>query len=93
VARTKKNSQSIAERFWACVPDRPADGCWLWAGYRARGRTDRYGRLGIGKRPEGAHRISLAEMVVPYRDPSRLVRVWSANPRGIPVFVDSRMES
>lgn len=48
--------RSHHERFWAFVPDRPADGCWLWQGSRMpRG----YGKFGVtAKESQYAHRLA-----------------------------------
>lgn len=48
-------SRSHHERFWAFVPDRPADGCWIWQGSRMpRG----YGKFAFKGESQYAHRLA-----------------------------------
>lgn len=47
----------VKQRFHKYSPNRPSDGCWLWAGAcHPRG----YGKLIIRNRVEAAHRVSWA---------------------------------
>ncbi len=48
-------SAPTTERFWKYVDKRGPDECWLWTGGL---QTVGYGRLLVGGRYEGAHRIS-----------------------------------
>lgn len=43
---------SIVGRFWDKVPDRPENGCWIWAGRKVGG----YGALRSGRTASGKHR-------------------------------------
>ena len=44
---------SLEERFWSRVKKTPT--CWIWTGQVSKGG---YGRLRVGKRMPGAHRVS-----------------------------------
>lgn len=49
---------SVAERFWAKIPDQPGLDCWEWQGARC---TAGYGRFNIGHgRIANAHRLVFA---------------------------------
>jgi hypothetical protein len=47
----------VSDRFWAKVPDRPDEGCWLWHGaLTAKG----YGKIYVDGRYLSAHRVAVA---------------------------------
>src|SRR6266542_6769721 len=48
--------ERLPRRFWAKASPDPNAGCWLWNGFRVKG----YGRLTVGSRTNGSHRVVLA---------------------------------
>jgi hypothetical protein len=56
-------------RFLAFVPDRPADGCWLWRGHTSK----EYGRFWLNGAAVPAHRVSYLLYVDASLLPSSLV--------------------
>jgi hypothetical protein len=55
--RIAADRPTIERRFWSHVGKHGADDCWEWTGYR---QPNRYGRFGVARLPEMAHRVSFA---------------------------------
>lgn len=58
--------ESVSERFWRKVPDRPESGCWLWRGTKqkrdAKAGGDPYGFIAV-RLVNGKYRMAYAHRV------------------------------